>query len=199
MVIGAKIEYRASHLVQGGRLRRCSTHSLGLQGLSMSIPRSEWQEICGILCSDDPSLLGDIELAQEHPSQYLETFEDSLFERGIEDASEVRPWLALVDGLISRQLCTEVDWKIDANELAFQLGKLKSLSGCDQLLMRLSESGTTNEEALERASNLLKEKSFSILQLDIDSDSYPLVVVHTGQQNEIERLAASLGERAVAY
>ncbi len=165
----------------------------------MSIQTSEWQDICKILCLDDPTLLSEVQLAKAQPLHYYERFEDNLFERGIEDPTQVQPWLALVDGLISRHYCVELDWKMEANELAFQLGKLKSLTGLDDILFKLSQSKTTNEDALKTAANFLKEKDFCLLQLDIGSDSYPLVVVKISQQIEVERIATSLGEHTVSY
>ena len=158
---------------------------------------TEWNELCAILCPGDPTLLDEIDLAFRTPARYLQEFSDTLLARGIEEENEVSPWLALVDGLISRQCCNEMDWKIEPGELAWQLNKIESLRDKDQILSPLANSPAVNDDALALASNCLRQHDLALLVMDIDSDSYPLVVAPQNRSSDIQRLSSSLGKRAI--
>ncbi|KMM75748.1 hypothetical protein ACP93_09800 [Xanthomonas sp. NCPPB 1128] len=164
----------------------------------MHTARDTWMSICDTLAPEDHGLRDDVALAIEAPSRYLQQFEDPLFERGIEEPHQVSPWLALVDGLISRGLCTEVDWKVDAADLAHALGELRPLAGMRDVLSPLAASQTRNEEALTLAARCLQVQSMALLHLDIDSDSYPLLVVPADRRDAVLRMAEALGEHAAA-
>jgi len=160
--------------------------------------RDSWTSICDTVAPEDHDLGDDVALAVEAPALYLQRFEDPLFERGIEAPHQVSPWLALVDGLISRGWCTEVDWKVDAADLAHALGELRPLAGMRNVLSPLAASQTRNEEALTLAARCLHAQGMALIHLDIDSDSYPLLVVPADRGEATRRMAEALGERAAA-
>lgn len=90
----------------------------------------KWRHLCTTLCPESGSLGDDVVLCLEAPDIYFERFENDLAQRMIESSDEVTPWLALVDGLASRNLLWECDWKVVAPELS---GCIESLRPCKEL------------------------------------------------------------------
>ena len=154
-----------------------------------------WQALCDQLCPGDASLYLEVELSINNPMGYLKKFKDALWDRGIEKASEVTPWLALVDGLTSRAHLTELDWRLQAEELAFELENLAPCKERDVRLFALSESSSSTQVLLDEAVQALRRYSLDLLCLDIDSDCYPLAVVPLDRASEVRRLASLVKQR----
>ncbi|SIT01148.1 hypothetical protein SAMN05421766_1075 [Zobellia uliginosa] len=83
------------------------------------------------LITKDTSLAVEIQLAENQPLDYLNQFDGTLQERGIDRPIPELPWLALVDGLARRNLLVELDWKEDPEEL---------IAVCQRLTENHSES-----------------------------------------------------------
>ncbi|WP_028602987.1 DUF6630 family protein [Ottowia thiooxydans] len=158
-----------------------------------------WNDICEHLCPGDDSLRQDVKLSIENPQSYLEKFDDALWERGIEEPSFVRPWLALVDGLISRGYACEMDWKLDPNELAFQLEKLHPCKSRNIQLSSLRNSTEVGAQILLIAAKELRNHSLELLFLEIDGDCYPLSVVPSAKTAEVLSLSQLLKQNAAIY
>lgn len=158
-----------------------------------------WDEICEHLCPGDGSLCQDVKLSITNPQSYLEKFDDALWERGIEDSSFIQPWLALIDGLISRGYVCEMDWKLDPNELAFQLEQLHPCKSRNILLSSLRDSTEVGDELLLIAATELRDHSLELLFLEIDGDCYPLSVVPSAKIAEVLRLSRLLKQNAAIY
>ena len=154
--------------------------------------KANWNAICEQLCPGDLSLSQDVELSILDPSAYLKKFDDTLWERGIEDPSRIHPWLAMVDGLASRGYLREFDWKLEPNEIAFQLERLRPCKERNVQLSALRNNGGTGEELLEMAAAELHASSLSLLYLEIDGDCYPITIVPTDRVSEVVRLSQTL-------
>lgn len=160
---------------------------------------NDWHQLCAHLCPNDASLAHDVELARANPQAYFERFEQTLYERGIEEAAAVRPWLALVDGLMARGWLCELDWKLEAAELAGQLERLAASKASQVQLGALRQSPAVGEALLEVAGHELAAHELGLLVFDIDSDSYPMMPVPNGRLACTLELMARLGERAMTF
>ena len=150
---------------------------------------------------DVDGLWDEVQQALTAPAQYLARFDDDLASRGIEEAIGVTPWLALVDGLQRRNQNTELDWKLNMGDLVWALRLLNTVQHNEPLLKALKtleKRDTTGHDALEEAGALLKQQGFSLVTLDIDSDSYPLSILKSAAVEPIAALAQRAGQRVIA-
>lgn len=155
-----------------------------------------WTDLCDLLSDGDRTLLSELILARHQPGAYFARFEDALWERGIEDARGVDPWLALVDGLQSRGRLREFDWKLEADDLAFQLQRLVPCKDRNIALDRLRTSEATGDALLSIAAAGLAEHGLGLLLLEIDGDCYPLTVCPSHVAPDVVRLATRIGKSA---
>ena len=158
-----------------------------------------WNELCEQLCPGDSTLLKEVELSISDPAAYFENFSDVLVERGIEDPSEVDSWLALVDGLARRGYLREEDWKLEAEEIAFQLERLCPCKERKVQFVSLRNTEKIGEALLELAAFELKKYDLSLLYLEIDGDCYPLVVVSSEKAPQVVKLAQLLKQNASMF
>jgi hypothetical protein len=158
-----------------------------------------WDALCEQLCPGDISLRIDVQLSISNPQGYLEKFDEALSNRGIEESSQVQPLLALVDGLISRGFLSELDWKFDAGELAYQLEQLKPCKALNVQLLLTRSSNETGDTLLTLAATELEQYSLVLLFLDIDGDCYPLLTLPLNSLSETLRLSQLLKLSATFY
>lgn len=151
-----------------------------------------WKSLCNQLYPRDAGLTAEVNLALADPEGYYEEFQEELANRGIDDASSVTAWLALVDGLTRRNSLAEVDWKCDATDLAWNLAQLQICKdkGIEFSIVEKSEEDT--EGLLRVAAKQLRDQTLELMALDIDSDSYPLVVVPRESVPHVKRDAKIL-------
>jgi hypothetical protein len=154
---------------------------------------ARWRELAGLLTPD--AALADVVLqAHASPADYLRDHGDEAEARGLED-NEVDPWFALVDWLTENGLGHELDWKESAAELAWGLSRITPvlLSGVD--LQSVDDDDVHLAFGMLRANALLAPAGLELVVFDIDSDSYPVVVVERSKLERIVSLAAELGHR----
>jgi hypothetical protein len=152
-----------------------------------------WRELAGLL-TPDAELAEVVLQAHAAPSDYLRDHSDEAEARGLED-SDVDPWFALVDWLIENELGHELDWKESAAELAWGLSRMAPvlLSGVD--LQSVDDHDAHLTFGILRANALLEPAGLELVVFDIDSDSYPVVVIERSKRQRIVTLAAELGHR----
>ncbi len=144
----------------------------------------------------DAASIQDVRLAYEHPKRYLEVFGDRLEERNVLETSNDLPWIALVDALIDKELAEEIDWKESfevITDVVEQLLKKKNLFSFDWEELNHTDYELFSEDALATLASELKRNATSLAYLDIDSDSYVLVVAKIVDMIELKKLAAQSG------
>lgn len=154
-----------------------------------------WKELVDILCPRGAGLFEEVTLAIEDPDGYFEEFHEELSGRGIDDASGVSPWLALIDGLQSRGCLAEVDWREEAAEVVVALEELSICRDKRVDLESLAERAEQPETLLPEIAELLDQYELALGSPYLDSDSWPLVVFPKGRIPEVERLVATLKEK----
>ncbi|MEC0210963.1 hypothetical protein P4H70_18650 [Paenibacillus ehimensis] len=142
-------------------------------------------------------VIDDVALASEHPLAYFEKYKDRLDERCINEPIEELAWISLVDVLLEHQLAFEIDWKetglyvCDVVDELLDRKKLASMDWEEFESDQYSEMPT--DEFLNHIARKLNEVSVSLAYMDIDSDSYILIVVPTADIEGIKRLAEEAG------
>ncbi|KJC62909.1 DUF6630 family protein [Agreia bicolorata] len=154
---------------------------------------ARWRELVGLL-SPDAGLAEVVLQAYSSPTAYLEAHAAEAENRGLED-DDVDPWFALVDWLIENELAHELDWKDNAAELAWALSRMSVVLSSGVDLQSVDHADAHLTFGMLRANALLAPVGLELLVFDIDSDSYPVVLVESAKRDRIVALAAELGHR----
>ena len=158
---------------------------------------NELIELASHLVAEDPSLAEDIRLAIVNPDEYVSSFRERLRGRSIEKPRSDLPWIALVNGLEDRGRLRELDWKEAPDDVTWKVDHLLP----DQPVRpdRWAWVATAEwEEKLPHdllpaiAAHLAAE-GLTVVTLDIDSDSYPMMVLPVGQVERCQELAQLAG------
>jgi hypothetical protein len=129
---------------------------------------ASWREFATLI-TPDAGLVDVVMLAHHSPAEYLRMHATAAENRGLED-DDVDPWFALVDWLIENEFAHELDWSVDDADAHLTFGML-------------------------RANALLAPAGLELVVFDVDSDSYPVVLVETKRRDRIVALAQTLGHR----
>lgn len=152
-----------------------------------------WRELATLI-TPDAALVDVLLLAHGSPAEYLRVHATDAEERGLED-DDVDPWFALVDWLIENELAHELDWKENAAELAWGLSRMSAVLASGVDLQSVDDADAHLTFGMLRANALLAPAGLELVVFDIDSDSYPVVLVETNSRDRIVALAAGLGHR----
>lgn len=136
----------------------------------------------------------EVTAAATDGAAYYRAHETQLAERNIDGPMPLLPWIALVDALIAAKACTEIDWKTDADEVAWAIGKLPGAPRKALAAIAREDDDRSTWELLELAGQLLRGHDRQLCALDIDSDSYCLVLVPLGDARTLVALAKGVGE-----
>ncbi len=159
----------------------------------------DWDVLCELISPGDSSLKEEVRLARTDKEGYFARYEDQLWERGIEAAAGVQPWLALIDGLERRGLLREFDWKLEREELRFQLEKLRPCKQQNVCLAQLGSTSAEGETLFSVAASELAGYSLALLWFHMESDSYPSVVVPVAEVERVIAAAARVGEQVLQW
>lgn len=145
-------------------------------------------------------VVGEVVQAWDHPELYVEQWGDRLENRGIYEPIPDLAWIALVDALDELGLVWEIDWKQEAETILFAVGSLLDrrdwlLPAADRGLEQAICFESHTYESLGELHEWLRPHGIVLGHLDINSDSYVLIVVKEEECKEIEQLAATSGYR----
>ncbi len=145
------------------------------------------------LLTDNETVHANLKRALAEPDKYFTDNEWRYAERGFVVGKTDRKtlyWLALVDELAEGGSVFEVDYKCELDEFRGALERLSNYGMIESVFssLDLSEDGDI-EVWGEELNASLGEKAF-VGYIDIDSDSYPLVIMDGGALDKLQRLAA---------
>ncbi|MBG9792935.1 hypothetical protein ABD76_10715 [Paenibacillus dendritiformis] len=142
-------------------------------------------------------ILQNVRLAVDNPSKYFHENRNRLDERNIDELTEELPWIALVDELIENGFAFEVDWKESNYRICEIIDVLLEKKSFSLLEWQWADEGNYDElstaEFLHEVSQRLKAHSISLAYVDIDSDSYVLIVVPVQEIESLKMLALAAG------
>lgn len=162
-------------------------------------------ELARHLLPDDPSLVEQVRLAIDRPAAYLERYADELEMRGIGEVRPDLPWIALVDGLYARDAVREIDWKSDIETIFSLLDDLAALQparpdrweGIWENEAGEDENEPMPDDVLPLIGRRLLGEGLALATIDIDSDSYVLIVLPSNRIKAAEHLAERAGYGAI--
>ena len=135
-----------------------------------------------------------VEQAFADPRAYLRAHARRMDDRNIERAVPELPWVALIEALIDARACVEIDWKTDAEDVAWAIARLPAVPRA--AVTRLKRDPELDQrstwELLELAGQHLLAHDLTLAALDMGSDAYCLVVL----ASDDARRAAALARQA---
>lgn len=150
------------------------------------------------LLTDNETVHSNLKSALDNPEKYFSENEWRCAERGVVVGKTDRKtlyWLALVDELAEGGSVFEVDYKCELEEFLGALERLNNYGLIESTVSSAKLNGDENIEAWgEELNAALGEKAF-VCYIDIDSDSYPLVIVSGDALEKVRKLAESNGQR----
>lgn len=150
------------------------------------------------LLTDNDDVHARLKKALDDPEKYFSENEWRYAERGVvvnKTDRKILYWLALVDELAEGGSAFEVDYKCELEEFTGALERLSNygLLGGAVGSVKLNESEDASAWG-EEINLALGGKAF-VCFIDIDSDSYPLVIVDGGAIERLRKLADDNGHK----
>jgi len=149
-----------------------------------------------ILDPDDGSLRDALKLAVESPAAYLERHPETR-ERSASPSNKSLAWLALVDGLIARHEATELDWRTTGEDGSWSLSQLKTYSRLSPetraWLPTLDKESFATVDYLRKLATHADGDGVIVAVMDIESDSYVVLLLQKDQYKQASEAAAKLG------
>ena len=149
-----------------------------------------------ILDPDDASLSDSLKLAVQSPKAYLEKHPE-MAERSVSASDKNLGWLALVDGLIAGKRATELDWRTTGEEATWSLSQLETYGRLSaktrEWLPSLDKQSFETVDYLRQLAAHAEGDGIIIAVMDIDSDSYVVLLLQKDQYKKASEAATKLG------
>lgn len=156
-------------------------------------------KIAGLISDNEPYVIEQLTECAEDPWGYGEEREERYLERGIsvagEDTTNAREicWIGMVDELAEHGFVAGVDYKCELSDFLWTLKKLKNYSFIADKVQKLELSQSDSIEAWgEKINSALEDKAF-VCMIDIDSDSYELIIAAADVYEKISDIARTNG------
>lgn len=153
-------------------------------------------EIAALISGNDPVVMKNISFCVENPQEYIKSNENRYSQRGsLKNRSmDTLCWLALVDELNESEYLLTADWKDDPEQF---LWVLESIKGYDELIdidiSSLEFDPDENIDVWGREINSALNGKAYVCMIDINSDSYELIIVTDDIYEKISKIAESNG------
>lgn len=158
----------------------------------------EWARLCELI-DNDPEVGDAVAKAAGDPEAFLAEHAQVLGELGVTDASQVDPWLALIDAIDDAGALAYLEPDDTGEELADALAALPRVVAAGVELDEVSDVAESQRDAIAVADRLLAAHGLRVVYLDEGTEDVPLVVVPIADSEEIVRLVGRLGHVASVF
>lgn len=157
-------------------------------------------ELARLISSDDTQLMKKIDRMITSPAMYFEDNVGRYDERFVdvnETDADVLMWIGLVDELSEHGYLFGVDWKCEAADFKWALSQLKT----GYVIPDLSESVLDESKDIVEWGAVINSRlsDHCVCWVDIDSDSYELIIVTAEAYDKISKTAENNGHRIVKF
>lgn len=153
-------------------------------------------EIASLISGNNPSVMENVNVCIEHPQSYSHRYEDRYGERGIYvddvDNNEIC-WIGMVDELSEYGYLFSVDYKCELEDFLWALSQINNYSLIESTVSALTLDETKTPEAWGEEINLALNGKAFVCAVDIDSDSYELIIVPADVCEKISSIAKANG------
>lgn len=153
-------------------------------------------EIAGLISGNNPGVMENVNACIEHPVSYSHRYEDRYMERGIYvddvDNNEIC-WIGMVDELSEYGYLFSVDYKCELEDFLWALSQINNYSLIESTVSGLTLDETQNVDTWGEEINAASGGRAYICIIDIDSDSYELIIVTADVYEKISSIAGANG------
>ncbi|MBE6845213.1 MAG: hypothetical protein E7508_05790 [Ruminococcus sp.] len=153
-------------------------------------------EISSLISENNPDVMEKINLCIGHPAPYSVQNAERYGERGIEDVYDADNaeicWIGMVDELAENGYLFSADYKSEPEDILWGLSQLKSYHLIEKYVPDIDLTKIEDAEALAQEINLAVSGAF-VCMIDIDSDSYELIIVTHEVYEKISVIAENNG------
>ncbi len=169
-------------------------------------------ELAKVLSENNPLVLSRVQLFINDKSSYFKTYNEELYQRGIESKIELRKAIALVDSLEFHNYSVGSDFDTEGDEVLLSLDKLSNHTlSANQCFFDLVDSyrAVANYNAIGNFlfnSKLapmpyfcIDKAGYKLASIDADTDSYDFILVKNEQRFQIENLSKKAGINIIFF
>lgn len=165
-------------------------------------------EIAALISKNDAEVVKAVEFAIDNPKKYLkrnaERFDDRSIDFSDEDfTDEFEPeellFLAMVDELDRGGYAFEVDWKCGLEDFIWSLEQMKPYGLISDVISHLEFDEDNDVETWGKTLNAALGDRARLGYIDIDSDSYVLIIVTPEVFAKISEIAEDNGHSVVTF
>lgn len=158
-------------------------------------------EIAGLISDNDCNIVKNLAECADDPFAYIDKKQNRFLERGICDSpkgtidADDICWIALIEELSDHGFLAEMDYKCDLDDFLFALEKLKKYSVIADSVQMINMHQSNDVETWIEAINLALNGRAFIGMIDIDSDSYCIIIVTSDVYEKISDIARMNGHK----
>ena len=157
-------------------------------------------DLAQLISSNDAQLMEKMDGMLSDSAKYFEENAERYGERFLDvkqTDTDTLIWIGLVDELSEHGYLYSVDWKCEAQDLKWALSQLKS----GNVIPDISEIGLDENSDVVKWGEIINSKlpGHCICWVDIDSDSYELIIVTNEAYDKISKTAENNGHRIVKF
>lgn len=148
-----------------------------------------------LISGNDPEIVKIMSSALDSPVKYFKARAEQFKQRGIDFDDEDLPekfepeellLLAMVDELEEHKYEFEFDWKVELEDFTWGLEQLKNYELIADVMKTAELNEDDNIEVWGREINTALGEKACLCYIDIDSDSYPVVILNCGILGKLE-------------
>lgn len=156
-----------------------------------TIDITSYKDLCELLIEDSKSL-NDLYKCFDSPKIFYKNNKELYEERGIlgENNEEIM-WIAFVESLIKNKVAVELDYNEDVENTLFKLNLINNSLIIEKDWF-ISPNLVDNLKAINKQ---WKDKKYSISYVDINSDSYVIMILSADKLKKAKSLAKNLNRK----